>query len=111
MGKNRGVVNDRGVVNNTTAHAQKCDVRVTIILLYRQFQDHFRLYNIIPCILHTGNNDSEDPCYSTVYTGQPDVIKMKENDAYGKSLPGQREIIVEENTAYGVTTQKFQSRK
>jgi len=29
-------VNIRGVVNNTTAHAEKCDIRMTSVFLYRQ---------------------------------------------------------------------------
>jgi len=38
-----------------------------------------------------------------VYAGQSDAIEMKENDAYGRPPPAQREIIVEENLAYGVS--------
>ena len=55
-------------------------------------------------MLHTANHtDSEEPYYSTVYAGQSDAIEMKENDAYGRPPPAQREIIVEENLAYGVS--------
>ena len=38
---------------------------------------------------------------------QPDAIEMKDNDAYVKPPPAQREIIVEENPAYIVTMQDF----
>jgi len=38
-----------------------------------------------------------------VYTGRPDVIEMKENDAYGRPPLARREIIVEGNPAYGVS--------
>ena len=48
----------------------------------------------------TANNDPEEPYYSTVYTGQPDAIAMKENDAYGCPLPAQQEIFIDENPAY-----------
>ena len=40
-----------------------------------------------------------------MYTGRPDVIEMKENDAYGRPPLARREIIVEENPAYGITGQ------
>ena len=32
-----------------------------------------------------------------MHTGQPEAIQMKENEAYGRPLPGQQEIILEEN--------------
>jgi len=57
----------------------------------------FGIISIIQYILHTAKHtDSEEPYYSTVYAGQPDTIKMKENDAYWRPPPAQREIIVEE---------------
>ena len=59
-------------------------------------------YNYIP---HTVNTDLDEPYYSTVYTGRPDAIEMKENDAYGRPRPARQKIIVEENPAYGVTGQ------
>ena len=49
----------------------------------------------------------EEPYYSTVSAQQPDAIEMKDNDAYVKLPPAQREIIVEENPAYTVTVQNF----
>ena len=56
-------------------------------------------------IFHTANVNSEEPYYSTMKTGQPDidVIVMKENDAYGRPLSAQQEFSVEENPAYDVT--------
>ena len=63
-------------------------------------------FQVIQYILHTANHtDAEEPYYSTVYTGRPDAIEMKENDAYGRAPLARREIIVEENPAYGVTGQ------
>jgi len=38
----------------------------------------------------------DEPYYSTVYTGRPDAIEMKENDAYGRPRPARQKIIVEE---------------
>jgi len=47
----------------------------------------------------------DEPYYSTVYTGRPDAIEMKENDAYGMPPPVQQQIIVKENPAYTLTAQ------
>ena len=58
------------------------------------------------CTLLTANNDPEEPYYSTVCTGQPDAIPLKENDAYGSMPPTpQQVIIVDDNPAYRVTGQ------
>jgi len=72
-------------------------------------------YNLVTSTSSTANNEepyystvnSEQPYYSTVSAQQPDAIEMKDNDAYVKPPPAQREIIVEENPAYTVTVQNF----